>query len=375
MLDAEVKDSPTPDPTLELDHRIVAELCGQWRILNRDRFKAAMRQPLIRLHPALPLRASWQRVTRTLLLDERFARHDPWGHVLDALAQQVVHQWVDEVRGFSGEPAHTALYLRTCAEQGLGCGTGHREALSEEAQRALRRVMQLFALAESENQHEAEAAMAEAQRLMLKHNLKVTPEVPRPGTEYDSRCVGRHKSRFNPSDRALASILNRHFFVGRIFRWLFDPRSGKRGRVLEIYGTQTNLEMASYVFDFLERAADRLWRDHRRRQGLTGDRQRRSFVNGVMEGFLAKLDAEKRQHQQQGLVWLGDPGLKDFDERRYPKRNLLISKPQPWDEARKEGFEAGQRIELHRPLTAGQASPGAAPRPATALAAPSPALH
>src|SRR5205085_8890006 len=142
-------------------------------------------------------------------------------------------------------------------------------------------------LAESPNQHEAESAMREAQRLMLKFNLDA-PDAGRRG--YRFRHLGAPTGRLQPHQRFVAAILGKFFFVETIWVTVHRPLDGIPGTVLEVCGTDANLEMASYVHDFLERSGERLWAEHKRASGVRGDRDRRSYLAGVMRGFYEKLE-------------------------------------------------------------------------------------
>jgi hypothetical protein len=350
-------------PPTELEQRILTEIMCQWRVINGKRFLGRLSVPRFSTFQPVGCLGQWRNDQRLLCLDATFTKEGHWGQVLEELTRQMVHQYVDEVCGLTSEPGHTAAYLLECQQRGIGSGAGNRDTLSEDARRALRRVMQLLALAESPNRHEAEAAMAEAQRLMLQHNLKVAPQIPRAGTEYETQCLGRHKRRFTLAERYTAETLDDHFFVRSIWRYLHDPRDMKEGWVLEIYGTPTNLAMASYVFDFLGRTGERLWREYKRAHGLTSDRDRRSYLAGVVQGFDAKLAAQQKMNQAEGLVWLGDKELKEFDERRYPPCPTLKLPEHPWDDARRHGFADGKNIALHLPVEEkGNARPAGGPR-------------
>src|SRR5262249_50986261 len=148
-----------------------------------------------------------------------------------------------------------------------GAAPGEREA------RVLGRIAKLLALAQSQNRHEAEAAMARAQELMLKHNLEAPP---RHGA-YGFRHLGAPTGRISEAERTLANLLGDHFFVEVIWVPVWRARQGKRGSVLEVCGTAVNLEMAAYVYDFLMATADRLWDDYKRAQRLSSNRDRLTF--------------------------------------------------------------------------------------------------
>jgi hypothetical protein len=193
--------------------------------------------------------------------------------------------------------------------------------------------------------------MNAAQRLMLKHNLESVSDRRRSG--YGFRHLGKPTGRVTEAERLLGTILGKHFFVEVIWVPVYRTAEGKRGSVLEVCGTPANLEMAAYVHAFLTHAADHLWREHKRARRIRGDRDRRTFLAGVMVGFLEKLNAQRTEHQQQGLVWVGDADLDDFYRKRHPRIVHVRHAGNRRTAAHHEGREAGRRIVLHKPVQGG----------------------
>ena len=76
---------------------------------------------------------------------------------------------------------------------------------------------------------------------------------------------------------------------------MWRPLEGKRGSVLEVCGSEENVEFARYLHSFLVETAERLWQQYRSERALRGDAERREFVAGVMAGFRDKLAREKRR--------------------------------------------------------------------------------
>ena len=111
------------------------------------------------------------------------------------------------------------------------------------------------------------------------------------------------------ASRILALILSEHFFVETIWVPVWRPLEGKRGSVIEICGTHANVEMAHYAHDFLIATSDRLWREHKQKNEIKSDRDRRAFLAGVMTGFGSKLLLQIASHREHGLVWRGDAQL------------------------------------------------------------------
>jgi len=109
--------------------------------------------------------------------------------------------------------------------------------------------------------------------------------------------------------------------------------------------------VAVWVHGFLMATAERLWRAHRRAAGLTGDRERRRFVTGVMIGFDEKLKVSADESRREGLIWVGDPALTAYLGRRYPRRSGGSGIGIHATESYEQGRRAGRNIVLHRPVT------------------------
>jgi hypothetical protein len=256
------------------------------------------------------------------------------------------------------ESSHGPAFRDVCSRLGIDAsasGMPSAGGTSDEDGRVLSRIARLLALAESANVHEAQAAMNAAQRLMLKHNLEsVAAHAPR---AYSFRHLGRPTGRVSESERLLGTILGKHFFVEVIWVPVYRPLERKRGSVLEACGTPSNLEMAAYVHAFLTNTADQLWREHKRAKRIRGNRERRTYLAGVMMGFLEKLNEQRTTHKEQGLVWVEDADLEGFYRRRHPYIQHIRHTGNRRTEAHAHGREAGKRIVLHKPVT-GQSSGG-----------------
>lgn len=290
-----------------------------------------------------------------------------WGHLVEVLKHEMAHQYVDEVMGCRGEGPHGPTFRAVCEERGIdarAAGAPRPEAsgLGEDADGApttdergaagtRARIQRLLALAQSDNQHEAEAAMRAARRLMLKYNLDEALATSQRG--YSFRHLGRPTGRRMAWQKMLGHILSSYFFVEVIIVPVYRPREGKRGSVLEACGTPANLEIAAYVHDFLERAAEQSWKAHKRRLRSKSNRERQSYLAGVMRGFLEKLEQEATRNRQEGLVWVGDPTLRNFFRRRHPHIRSVSGSGRVQSGAFSAGQEAGRRIVLHRGVEGG----------------------
>jgi hypothetical protein len=332
----------------ELEAALVGALAATWRTLNETYFKGALRPPVIGLVDGSSRLGEWRAATRTLSLARGLAVDGPWGVVVEVLKHEIAHQFVTEALGEPDPTPHGPAFRAVCERLGIDArATGMPEAApGDGAPRVLGRIAKLLALAASQNRHEAEAAMARAQELMLKHNLEAPPA--RGG--YSVRHLGEPTGRVTETERILANLLGDHFFVEVIWVPVWRPRVGKRGSVLEVAGTPVNVEMAAYVHDFLRGTADRLWLEYRRERGISSNRDRQGFRAGVMAGFRDKLAAQAKTSARTGLVWVGDPDLARFHRRRHPYVRWTHHAGVARTEAHEDGRAAGRRIVLHRPI-------------------------
>jgi hypothetical protein len=345
-----MSETTTPERlSADLEAALVRELAATWHDYNASHFRGKLRAPVIGLADGAGRLGLWHRETRTIELQRALVMAQPWGVVVEVLKHEMAHQYVHEVLGVLDETAHGPAFRELCERLGIdGAAAGLPAAASGPGaeKKILGRVAKLLALAESPNVHEAQAAMAEAQRLMLKHNLEAPARAG-----YGFRHLGEPTGRIGPAQRVLGGILMQHFFVEAIFVPVWRAAEGKRGRVLEICGTPENLDIAAYVHDFLTHTAERLWREYRRAKRLRGDGERRTFVTGVMAGFREKLEAQRAVHEAEGLVWVGDSDLRRYYRRRHPHVQQVRRAGVARSEAHMHGREAGRNIVIHRGVT------------------------
>lgn len=338
--------------TAELETLLVREIVGEWARVNWAHFGRRLRTPVFSLVDSETLLARWMRETRAIEISRILACARPWGELVEVLKHEMAHQYVDEWLGVHDEPPHGPTFQKVCGALGIDArASGLPHVDDPNTARVLDRIKRLLSLAASENQHEAETAMRAARKLMLEHNLGEVAARAERGFVY--RHLGKPTGRRADHERYLARILADHFFVETIVVGVYRPLEGKTGSVLEVVGTETNVAMAAYVHDFLLHAAERLWREHKRALGIRIDRERRSFLSGVMRGFLDKLDAEKKQNTSSGLVWVGDPALDRFQAQRHPRTRTVTTQGRAHEDGFTHGRAAGRDLVLHKPVASG----------------------
>lgn len=346
---------------LALERALVRQLGETWAEINHNHFRGRLRRPVFTFTESERRLGAWDSQARTLSISRRLVLDRPWAIVREVLKHEMAHQFVDEVLGIRDQTAHGPAFEALCRQHGIdasaageppGATAGDAKDGGADDERGgaqvLRRIARLLALADSPNAHEAEAAMRAAQRLMLKHNIDASAAAAREGFTF--RQVGAVSGRVSAAEHVLASILARHFFVEAIWVPSYRPREGQRGRVLELCGTPSNLDVAEYVHGFLLETGERLWRGHRLERGLRGNQERRRFLLGVMMGFDDKLAASAADNRREGLIWVGDPALEAYLARRYPRRRGGSGIGIAATETYQHGREAGRNIVLSRPI-------------------------
>ena len=335
----------------QLETALLREIAEAYRHLAVLHFKGALRLPQFELVGSRARLGRWIEDTRVIELSRPLVLEQAWGVVVEVLKHEMAHQYVSEILGERGESAHGPRFRAVCAKLGIdaaasGLPIPASGATHAEQGKIAERIARLLALAESSNMHEAEAAMAAAQRLLLKHNLELRQA--RTAQGYAWKHLGTPTGRTTEAERVLSLILGKHFFVEAIWVPVYRAALGKRGSVLEICGSPENVEIAEYVHGYLVQTAARLWDEHKAILGIRSNRDRRTYLAGVMSGMSEKLEKEARKSASAGLVWVADGDLDDFFRRRHPHVRHVRYAGQRRTDAYAHGREAGQKIVIHK---------------------------
>jgi hypothetical protein len=215
------------------------------------------------------------------------------------------------------------------------------------------RIRKLLALAESRNQNEADSAMVKAHQLIERYNIDLLSHVE--DRNYFSAFVGLPALRHPREEYHLARLLQDYYFVEGLWVSAFVMEKEKMGRVLEINGTSENVQMASYVYDFVCQYIRRHWREVNKDGELNRSRKT-DFAIGVIEGFRSKLESQRRKRGKGSkghmLTKVGDPLLKKFMAYRYPHTRSFRRKGVTQDEGvLQKGFSFGRKMIISKGIT------------------------
>lgn len=335
---------------IERLHRAwIRRLRQEWRDINRERLDGRLRPPVFAIDDAMSRLGRWETEGRILGISEQHIWDDPWDRVLQTLRHEMAHQLVSELLAVDGQTDHGPAFSRACGMLGIPEDATARRAGGGEGRRILTKVRKLLALAASDNVHEAEAAMAAANTLLLRYNL----ELPAADDDehYGHRQVGRSAAALPLHWKTIGSVLDEYFFVQCIWVGTYSARKDRFERRLEICGTHDNLDFAEYVHDFLHEACERLYRAERDRLRRRTRTSKREFMMGLLAGFRAKLDQERNHNAERGLIWVGDPRLESFYHERHPRIRRLSSGGVYHTPAYEAGEQAGRELTIHRPVT------------------------
>lgn len=140
---------------------------------------------------------------------------------------------------------------------------------------------------------EIETALALAQKLANKHGIDIgSIDENEPAREPINHDTSIHLRRLQYECKYTALIVQRFFNVKA-----FTTFEG-----ITLVGTQTNIEIAKYVYTFLVRHFRHEWNNKERRL-----RNRQAFMYGMYAGIYQKLASLEPKHsEKEGLILVGN---------------------------------------------------------------------
>lgn len=345
----------------EWERRILHGLSCEWTnalwVLSFAQ-RQKMLPPLFALGDFQDLWGVWSRIKKEIILSRRLVLNHSWDSVREVLLHETAHQFADEVLGAYGETPHGPQFQEACRllrasprasgtypplDQRIEADAAHSE------DKTLLRIRKLMALAESPNLHEAEAAMAKAQHLITKYNFQLLET--KENRLFVTVSLGRAALRHPAEEYGLAHLLQEFYFVQGIWVSSYLLEKERMGRVLEVSGTLSNIQVASYVYDFVSRFIRSQWQEYNSGKNLNRRRQT-DFALGIIEGFRSKLrSGNGAKDSSSALIRLKDPQLDQFFSYKYP-RTVKIKGGRTRQDPRvlHDGKEVGRRLVISKGL-------------------------
>ncbi|MDR2349821.1 MAG: DUF2786 domain-containing protein [Deltaproteobacteria bacterium] len=360
----------------------------------RDVDTSELKPPSIDIEPLKGVWGCWLPENRLILLSENLVLKGSWDSIVGVFSHEVVHQLVSELfQGLAEETrkdspgAHGVAFQRVyesmfldpyysgpSVDLDLGGGEiptpfGKRKNEAN-AHPVLAKVKKLLALASGGESFESAAALAAAERLLVKHNLDESDLESRENPEFERWTLDLGPKITFEHD-LICRLLSGHFFVSTIYCSDWIPIKNRKRELVELIGRPVNLAMAEYVFRFLQERCETLWKAHEplaESQGESGRGVRESFVRYLLLGFADKLRLERELARKGAgsdetkisdkLILIGKDERKRFMEKCHPRisRSSRRAGTANAPGAVKAGWDAGKSLTIHSPVGNGGAS-------------------
>ena len=339
-----------------LERAWLTRLAWHYDQVNYQYLGCALKRPVFRIGDSKRKLGTWDGNRRTLMISRGHILDHEWEAVLETLRHEMAHQYVQEHLGLGAAAPHGKEFQDACdllrCDPAAKAGTaamGKLEDSAADKDRRLGRIKELLALAGSPNEHEAATAMRLAQKYLLKYNLEFEDLAGE--RDYGFRYLGDCAARVQEYQYVLSNILQEYFFVLAIWTYSYDPSRDKPGKRLQICGTKQNLEIASYVYDYVTGASEPLWTAHKAstttKKQLRGTRLQ--YLAGLLQGLKQKLERQKDTlEQEQGLVWVGDTRLTEYYRHLNPRIRSVSGSGVARSRGYADGMRDGRKLNIRR---------------------------
>ncbi len=252
---------------------------------------------------------------------------------------------------FGQVQAHGPEFKETCRRYGfpqeIAAATMNLEVANSEkegdldSERVLEKVKKLLQLAQSSNTHEAELATVKANALLLRHNLDHLKFNQDDEPLYLDRVLVQKRK-----DAKMSAVYDmlKHFIVKPVISY------GRGTCCLEVSGTQTNVKLAVYIANFLDKEFDHLWETARKEHNLQGLRAKNSFFLGIAKGFEEKMLATKAQFtgQEQKALIIVEKDLNTKARMIYRRLSFTRTGNSIDAHAGALGFKSGKNLSIRQ---------------------------
>jgi hypothetical protein len=346
----------------ELERKILHGLALEWEnalCILHPKNRILMKMPSFSLKEMKRRVGYWSGEKREICINRDFAVSSSWNSVKNILLHEMAHQLAEEVFGAVNETPHGPSFKKACrilraderASERLDEDRGFIHNENDPDVKILRRVKKLFSLARSNNRNEAESAMKKAHELVSKYNIDIL--LKNADRSFSSIFAGTPALRHPREEYHLASLLGNFYFVRTIWIPAYVINKEKMGRVLELSGTEENVSIASYVYDFIRRYIENRWLEYDKK-GLLNRCRKTDFATGIIKGFGIKLreDSADKGIIDRALVVSRDPELDEYMKHRYPHTASISTKAAQCDECVfRDGIKEGKNLVISKGIT------------------------
>ena len=278
-----------------------------------------LKSPIFEINPNTKSKwGSWSPSGRVMCFSLSLLRNYEWAAVEHVMRHEVAHQIVSEIFGMDCYGvSHGAAWQEACKIVSIDpkrCESSDelsefKGTCSSPMVEKVRKIL-IHANDEAATESEAETFMRKAKELMLRHDIAMKDVI---GSErlFVTRPFGPLFKRWGSHMWKLGGFLSRHYDVKYIKT--YGPNNTSR---LELFGEPDKLDIAEYVGHALLNQAELLYEKQRikvaaekslkrlRKRDLSLDSMsycpysrklsKRSFIEGVISGYSAKMDEDRQ---------------------------------------------------------------------------------
>ncbi|MGD9975355.1 MAG: DUF2786 domain-containing protein [Desulfatirhabdiaceae bacterium] len=357
----------------DIENRILHGLSSEWDSASWEiqaDIRKKLKKPLFVLRDYSRKLGYWAFENQEIGMNRQFALTHSWNDIREVLFHEMAHQLATQGMGARHEPPHGVTFQKACrilranpqpTGQYIPLSRQIMDGQTDETDKTRMRIQKLLALAESSNVHEAESAMMKAHELIAKVEMEHVSQNSQ--RDYYSLFLGQPALRHLREAYSLAHLLRDFYFVRCIWISAYVLEKGKMGRVLEISGTARNLQIASYVYEFIKRFIDFEWSEYSRDKKLTLHRKS-DFAYGILAGFRARLEKKPdstghTKSRSGSLVPIEDRQLKQYISVRYPHlRSFSRGGGSCNPGVLSDGKNVGKRLVIHQGITSSTSDGG-----------------
>ena len=349
----------------DLTRRILKGLLYEWKSflwVLPPHYRDLMKPPIFRLNDMMKESwGYWNPEKREICISRDLVFNYSWASVREVLLHEIAHQFAYEVLGCKGESPHGPTFQRACfLLRANPKASGKFKPLDErvanespdEEEKILQKIKKLLALAESQNQHEAEAAMLKAQDFIRKYNVEII-ELDKK-RNFVSTFLGKPALRHPREEYHLATLIQDQYFVQGIWIPAYVLEKEKMGRVLEITGTLKNVQLAAYLYDFVHSYINQQWEQYNQDRRLNRYRKT-DFAIGIIEGFRSKLEEQRKVKtslsKRNSLMKISDPRLDEYMSYKYPSTSKFRRNGKSNLHIYQDGLRLGKQMIVYKGIT------------------------
>ena len=342
---------------VELEKFILKGLVEEWHIsvdLYGIETKGRFFCPLFSLSDSKSFLGQWSCLKYQISIQREFALKEDWCRIKSVLKHEIAHQYADLVLNPGRkEPPHGSSFKKACEILRISNKSffNPNDDSSEEKddEKIITKIKKLFSLAGSQNSNEAEQAMLKAHELMAKYNFEAKDLNNK---VYFSSYLGKPALRHFKEFYHLAAFLSKFYFVYPVWVPCFVKEKGRTGRIIEITGERSNIEIASYIYDYILYYMNSSWEFLNNEK--KGNRyEKTDFCIGLIDGFSSKLEKDRemffyKQGDNLPVVVSSDPEIKSFLSWYYPIIRTSFKKSSLKKDFYDKGIEKGSELVISK---------------------------